>query len=133
MHNRKHTCTGRIITWLRYIWWFDFIKCNIITHCISLINDSDFIVYPHSSWQSHSSLLEHTHTTEIIKLKCIVAKITSCVQSCLLKCFIVYPLSYCLKIPEKKLLGYSYFYSHIEWVMPPFSSSVYHTEENFGT
>jgi len=49
------------------IWWHDF---NLIMYCISLISGS-----------------------EAITLKFIVADITSYVQRCLLKCFIVYLLS----------------------------------------
>ena len=52
-------------------WCLDYIKCNLITHCILLITNS-----------------------EAITLKCMVAEITSYVQSCLLKCFIVYLLPY---------------------------------------
>jgi len=72
MHNTKHTVfiyTGRIIS-MAMIWWLDY-KVQCITLCISLLILS-----------------------EAISLKCIVAKITSYVQSCLLKCFIVYLLLY---------------------------------------
>ena len=35
-------------------------------------------------------------------------EIMSYEQSCLLQCFIIYHLSYCMKILQEKLLGYSY-------------------------
>ena len=78
-HNRKHT----VLICTQYgcdIVAGLCIMCNIITHC---------------------------HNSEAIILKCTVAKITSDAQSYLLKCFIVY-WSNCLKIIEKRLLGYSY-------------------------
>ena len=52
-------------------WWHDYIKCNLTADCTSLITNSEV-------------------NTQF-------AGITSYVQSCLLKCFIVYLLFYCLK------------------------------------
>ena len=62
----------------------DYIKCNLITHCISLITNSVAII-----------------------LKCMAAKITSYVQSCLLKCFIVARLLL-YSIPISNGLGCQY-------------------------
>ena len=48
------------------------------------------------------------HVITNLHWNCVVAKVTSYVQKCLFKCFIVYLLSYCLKIFGEKLLDYSY-------------------------
>jgi len=86
------------------IWWLDYIKCNLLL----FVFISQLLIL-----------------SEAITLKYIVANTTSYVQSCLLKCFVVYLFSYCSKILEKKLPDYSNIQFTYQMGHAPFRSSIY--------